>query len=104
MGNIFDDIPENLPEEIFQDIIKTDTIRIERILSHGHSSPESGWYDQTQNEWVIVLAGQGVIEFADGRVVTLAQGDHLNIKSGEKYKVLGTCEKQVTVWLAMFYN
>ena len=37
-----------------------------------------------------MLEGQGLIEFADGRIVTLSKGDYLNIPAGEKHKVLGT--------------
>lgn len=104
MKNLFSDIPASLPEEVFEDIVSTDHIRIERILSHGHSSPETGWYDQEENEWVMVLAGQGVIEFESGVVVTLNTGDYINIKAGEKHKVLGTARDEVTVWLAVFYH
>jgi cupin 2 domain-containing protein len=41
-------------------------VRIERILSRGHASPESGWYDQDEHEWVIALRGRGRLEFDDG--------------------------------------
>ena len=47
-------------------------------------SPEEGWYDQDENEWVMVIEGQGVIEFEDGRVVTLSKGDYINIAAREK--------------------
>lgn len=59
MANLFADIPAELAREVFEEIIATDTIRIERIVSHGHSSPASGWYDQQEHEWVLVLAGYG---------------------------------------------
>lgn len=104
MTNLFADIPASLPEEVFEDIVSTDHIRIERILSHGHSSPETGWYDQSEHEWVMVLDGQGVIEFEDGTVVTLNQGDYLNIPAGQKHRVASTDSTQVTIWLAVFYS
>ena len=75
MSNIYSDVPSSIPNEIFNDLISTENVRVERIVSHGHSSPEEDWYDQDENEWVIVLEGQGVIEFEDGRVVTLSKGD-----------------------------
>jgi cupin 2 domain-containing protein len=53
--NIFKQIPENLKDELFEDIIKTDNLKIERIISYGHTSPKSGWYESKENEWVIVL-------------------------------------------------
>lgn len=104
MTNIYSDIPNHIPNEIFEDLISTNHIRIERILSYGHHSPDVGWYDQAENEWVIVLKGEGVIEFENGQVHTLAEGDFINIKAGEKHKVLSTSPDEVTVWLAVFYH
>ncbi|MGN2717867.1 cupin domain-containing protein [Aliivibrio fischeri] len=101
---MFTDIPNELPSEIFEDILSTSNIRIERILSYGHSSPEQGWYDQDENEWVLVLSGFGVIEFDDGRVITLNKGDYLNIRAHEKHKVQATAPNETTVWLAVFYS
>ncbi|WP_072054546.1 cupin domain-containing protein [Aliivibrio fischeri] len=104
MPNLFTDIPNELPSEIFEGILSTPNIRIERILSYGHRSPEQGWYDQDENEWVLVLSGFGVIEFDDGRVITLNKGDYLNIKAHEKHKVQATAPNETTVWLAVFYR
>ena len=104
MSNIYSDVPSSITDEIFNDIITTENVRIERIISHGHSSPEQGWYDQDENEWVMVLEGQGVIEFEDGRVVTLSKGDYINIAAREKHKVVGTDRDVVTIWLAVFYR
>ncbi|MEZ8188430.1 cupin domain-containing protein [Vibrio sp. 1F279] len=104
MPNIYSDVPSSITDEIFNDIITTENVRIERIISHGHSSPEQGWYDQDENEWVMVLEGQGVIEFEDGRVVTLSKGDYINIAAREKHKVVGTDRDVVTIWLAVFYR
>lgn len=104
MPNIYADIPSSLPNEMFNALISNENIRIERILSHGHSSPEEGWYNQDENEWVMVLEGQGVIEFEDGRVVTLSKGDYINIAAREKHKVIGTVENVMTIWLAVFYR
>ena len=62
IGNIFKDIPQKLPEEIFQTLIKNNKIRIEKIISKGHSSPKDFWYHQNENEWVIVLKGSAKIK------------------------------------------
>lgn len=103
MNNVFAEIPTTVSSEVFDDLLSTKSLRIERILSHGQSSPELGWYDQDENEWVVVLSGFGDIEFEDGREVRLNKGDYLNIKAHEKHKVKATSLKEVTVWLAIFY-
>lgn len=104
MSNLFEDIPTTVSSEIFDDLISTKNLRIERILSHGQSSPEQGWYDQDEHEWVVVLSGFGVIEFEDGREVRLNKGDYLNIKAHERHRVKATSLEEVTVWLAIFYK
>ena len=35
MKNLFDNIPTDLPEELFATLIKSDNIHIERIVSNG---------------------------------------------------------------------
>ncbi len=104
MTNLYANLPESLANEVFEDIVSTSNLRIERILSYGHSSPDVGWYDQSENEWVLVLKGQGVLEFEDGRTVTLSEGDHININAGVKHKVQSTAPDKITVWLAVFYS
>lgn len=103
MANIFENIPAELPNEIFSDIIKTEKLRVERIISKGHTSPDTGWYDQAENEWVIVLSGYGVIEFNNGNKVMLKQGDYLHINAHNKHRVIETSTDEPTVWLAIFY-
>jgi cupin 2 domain-containing protein len=103
LANIFSDIPGEIPNEIFEDIITTEKLRVERIVSNGHASPDTQWYDQTENEWVIVLSGYGVIEYINGDKVTLRQGDYLHIKAHEKHRVIETSTDENTVWLAIFY-
>lgn len=103
MANIFSNIPTEIPNEIFTNIINTEKLKVERIVSKGQTSPDTGWYDQTENEWVIVLSGYGVIEYLNGDTVMLKQGDYLHIKAHEKHRVIATSTDEVTVWLAIFY-
>ncbi len=79
-------------------------MRIERIISKGHTSPDDSWYDQRENEWVMVLEGSGSIMFEDGREVTLEKGDYLNIPSHAKHRVTWTDPDHDTVWLVVFYS
>lgn len=104
MTNLFENLPTDLSIEHFTDIIKTDTLRIERIISLGHTSPETGWYDQTENEWVIVLEGSGTILFENGSELTLSKGDYINIPAHIKHKVIRTDPNKITIWLAVFYK
>jgi cupin 2 domain-containing protein len=102
-GNIFKAIPETLGEELFEEIVSGESVTVERIVSRGHSSPDSGWYDQAQHEWVIVLKGAALIAFEDGREVSLAPGDHLEIPAHARHRVAWTDPDGDTVWLAVHY-
>ena len=103
-NNVFSNIPTNIMQEVFEDLLNKDNIRIERIISQGQVSPESGWYDQEEHEWVLVLEGAGKVLFEDGNEVSLEKGDYINILKHTKHKVSWTDPKQVTIWLAVFYN
>ena len=103
MRNIFDAIPTDLTDEVFETLAQSQTVKIERIISKGHHSPDSGWYDQPQHEWVIVLQGNATIGFDNQSAVTLNPGDYLNIPAHQKHKVDGTDPQIETVWLAVHY-
>ena len=102
-GNIFDGIPGGLDEELFETLAKSRTVKIERIVSRGHSSPQSGWYDQDWHEWVIVLRGSASILFEDGKVVDLEEGGYLEIGAHMKHRVIRTSDRPETVWLAVHF-
>ncbi|MFT4929945.1 MAG: cupin 2 domain-containing protein [Phenylobacterium sp.] len=103
-NNIFDNIPQEIPKEIFEDIIKTDNMKIERIVSHGQSSPDYGWYECNDNEWVMVLQGKAKLRFhSNNELVELNPGSHIEIKAGVRHKVEWTSPDEKTVWLAVYY-
>lgn len=103
MSNIFDDIPVDLHSEVVESFVDNNKVKIERIISKGHTSPDSGWYDQDCNEWVIVLKGAAVLSFADESTVKLKAGDHINISAHEKHRVSWTDPDIETIWLAIHY-
>ena len=103
MNNIFKCIPDDLCEEFFEKIAGNDKVTVERIISKGHKSPNEFWYDQAQNEWVIVLQGEAKLEFDDGQVVHLSAGDYYSIPANQKHRVPWTKENVETIWLAVFY-
>jgi cupin 2 domain-containing protein len=99
--SLFADIPKQLTEELCQILLKTPTIRIERILSQGQASPEGFWYNQEQAEWVILLQGQARLSFANSESVELNPGDYLLIPQHCKHRVDWTTPNQVSIWLAV---
>jgi cupin 2 domain-containing protein len=57
MDNIFDEVKTRAAEEEITALLSRPGLRIERIVSTGQASPPDFWYDQPNDEWVIVLTG-----------------------------------------------
>lgn len=102
-SNLFTDLPLNLPEELFTTLLEANNLRIERIVSHGHASPEGFWYDQDQHEWVVVLQGAARLSI-EGADQELKPGDYIDIPARQKHRVEWTTPDEPTVWLAVFYG
>ena len=103
MNNLFTPLPEKGAGEVFEQILNAGPVRIERIVSRGHTSPSNGWYDQDEDEWVVVLMGSGKILYEDGREFLLGAGDYLHIEAHRKHRVSWTDPVAATLWLAVFF-
>lgn len=101
--SFYDNIPYNLNEEKFFEIFKNDVIKIEKIVSNGQKSPENFWYEQQENEFVLVLKGNAILEFED-KIMVLKEGDAVNIPALKKHRVKQTSPNEPTIWLAVFYK
>jgi cupin 2 domain-containing protein len=102
-GNLFESLPGGIGEEVFTVLARGEGVKIERIISTGQSSPTSGWYDQNDNEWVIVLKGEAKISLENDRGFHLKAGGYLNIPAHTKHKVTWTKPNTETIWLAVHY-
>ena len=101
-GNLFENLPSDLPEEAFDALLKTDAVLLERIVSTGHATPAGEWYDQPRAEWVVVLRGGAGLRFEDEATVrTLKPGDHVLIPAHARHRVEWTSDTEPTVWLAL---
>lgn len=98
MKNFFDNVP--LPEtgsEIFETLCSLRGTAIECIRSNNVS--KGAWYDQEEDEWVMLITGEAELEYEDGTVQPLKAGDHLFIPSRKKHRVLQTSAD--AMWLAV---
>ena len=101
MKNLLQDVPPEAEESI-EVLARAPGFRIERIVSHGHRSPDGFWYDQDEDEWVLLVAGAAEIAFRDGRRARMAPGDWLALPAHERHRVEWTDAAQPTIWLAVF--
>ena len=103
MKNLFSNIPADLPEEIIEPLLEAGSVRVERIVSQGHTSSDNFWYDQEQHEWVVVLKGAARLRFED-ETLEMKPGDCVNIAAHRRHRVEWTAPDEPTVWLAVYYD
>ena len=84
--NFFADIPIPLHAELFTTLLEAADLRIERIVSHGHASPEGFWYDRDRHECIVVLKGAARLRFDDA-TVGMKPGDFVNIPAHKKHRL-----------------
>lgn len=102
--NLFSHIPNALPEELTEILHQQHKLRIERIISKGHQTPDAFWYCQSQHEWVLLIRGQAQLEFDDQSIAELNVGDYLLIPAGRRHRVKWTAKDTETIWLAIFFD
>lgn len=104
LENLFEIVPADFSDEQLSELVHADNVRIERIVSKGHTSPATGWYDQPDNEWVAVLKGEARLAFENGEEAHLTAGSHITIAAHTKHKVVWTTPDTETIWLAVHYR
>jgi len=104
MNNLFRDIPPPASEEFFETLAKGRGLRVERVVSRAHSAPKAGWFDQAEDEFVVLLSGSAGLEFDDGSRFELRPGDWLDIPARRRHRVAWTDADEATVWLAVHYQ
>jgi cupin 2 domain-containing protein len=92
-------------EEITTVLLQTPQLRLERIHSCNARSPEGFWYDQEEQEWVLLLQGSARLAFADEpQPRCLVSGDALLIPAGRRHRLLASDPSPGTIWLALFWR
>ena len=103
-GTLLEGIQVQLPEELIETICSSGSVKIERIVSRGHASPEGFWYDQERSEFVLVVRGSAGLKIENEEdIVVLKAGDYLNIGAHVKHRVEWTEPECETIWLAVHY-
>lgn len=101
VANIFK-LPELVGDTEFAELLAEGDAMIERIISTGQTTPDKEWYDQENDEWVILLDGEARLLFdgAEGEV-TMHKGDYMLIKAHKKHRVTFTSKHPPCIWLAI---
>jgi cupin 2 domain-containing protein len=105
MKNLFEVSATPAGDEVCESLLSGGRFRLERIVSHGHATPVGQWYDQDDDEWVVLLTGAARLVFeGDAPPVDLQPGDYLNIPAHVRHRVEWTEPNSNTVWLALHHR
>ncbi|RJF68714.1 cupin domain-containing protein [Rhodopseudomonas palustris] len=102
-GDLLQPLPPAGPDEALDTLLARGGVRIERIVSFGQSSPDGFWYDQAEDEFVVLLSGSAILRFDDGREVALVPGVWVDLPAHCRHRVEATADGVPTVWLAVFW-
>lgn len=103
--NLFEQLPEKSAEESFDDLLSGRDFQVKRIVSTGQSTPAGEWYDQSTDEWVLLLSGGAKLTFeSPAESVALRPGDYVCIPAHRRHRVEWTSPEEATVWLALYYQ
>ena len=101
MNNLWT-LPDPLPaEELFETLLQTPALRVERIVSTGQMTPPGQWYDQERDAWVVLLQGAATLEYEAGELQPLSAGDHVLIPARRRHRVIFTSQQPPCLWLAI---
>lgn len=103
--NFAGNLPAASEHEVAEQLLAAEGVRLERIVSHGQASPPGFWYDQSEAEWVMVVAGAARLAI-DGQAeeLLLGPGDAVYLPAHCRHRVSWTDPDQPTVWLALFVS
>lgn len=98
--DLFRDVPQSAPSELFDVLVKSEKLSIERIVSTGQVS--QNWYNQDENEFCCVLKGAAeLLVEGNDNAVRMNAGDSVMIPAHVRHRVSWTDQSQPTVWLAV---
>ncbi len=73
-------------------------------MSFGQASPPGFWYDQPQDEWILVLRGRAGLLVEGEAECTLEPGGFAFLPARRRHRVTWTARGEPTVWLAVHFG
>ena len=83
-------------EETIETLLSKSNITINHIISNNIQNGQ--WYDQDEDEWLVLITGEAVLNFGDEEV-TLHKGDTFFIQRHRRHYVKKTSED--ALWLTV---
>jgi cupin 2 domain-containing protein len=103
-GNLLADLPVVAAKEMVTSLVQGGRFRLLRIVSTGQATPAGQWYDQTDNEWVLLVSGRAGLRIEGGTTREIGPGDWMLLPAGLRHRVEWTAADAATVWLALHFD
>lgn len=94
---------DELPEQV-DVLVRSGAVRVERILSLGHRSSDGFWYDQLEDEFVLLVSGAARLVVDGKQTHELGPGDWVHLPARARHRVEWTDPATPTIWLAVFWG
>lgn len=105
LKNLFKNLPDASKDEVFTELLLSNNMKIERIVSKGQSTEAVDWLEQDLDEWVLLLEGGAEILFdGENENRKMSRGDYLFIPAHTKHRVESTEKDKNTIWLAIHFR
>lgn len=103
--NFFERLPDAAQAEVIEKLGQAPGGFVERIVTQGQATPAGQWYEQTTDEFVLLLRGAATLRFEDeAQDRELRQGDYLWIEAGRRHRVTWASQAEITLWLAVHFR
>jgi cupin 2 domain-containing protein len=104
-GNLLRGLAPDPAREVEDWLVTRPGLRIGRIVSAGQASPEGFWYDQAEDEFVLLVAGAAALEIeGEAAPRRLRPGDWVHLPAGCRHRVAWTQAEPATVWLVVHHG
>ena len=103
ISSLLAEFPSPLHQELSDTLVQAKSVRIERIVSHGHVSPPDFWCDQGENEFVLLIQGAARLRFED-EVLEMKADDWIDVPAHRKHRVERKIPDEKAIWLAVFFE
>jgi cupin 2 domain-containing protein len=101
-GNLYGDLATTPGDERLDTLLRQRGAHLIRIVSSGQATPPDQWYDQDEDEWVVVLRGAARVRIeGEAAPRELGPGAWLLLPAHCRHRVDWTDPATPTVWLAL---
>ncbi len=105
-GSLSGDLPDApQAEELFDILLESRGLRVERIVSSGQVTPQSEWLDQVWDEFVLLVSGAARLQIeGEQEEKVLEPADWVLLPARCRHRVTWTQSTPPTIWLAIHYD